>query len=99
MKVYRLPPVDAEFIEAVFYYRGIEPGLGERLVREFEVVIQRIVRFPQGSRLITPNLRQCALKAIPYVVIYALQEDQITVVAFADTHRRLDHWRERLNSL
>ena len=98
MKVYRLPPVDAEFIEAVFYYRGAESGLGERLVREFEAVIQRIVHFPQGSRLIAPNLRQCAPRAFSYVVIYPLQENQITVVAFANTHRRPDYWRERLNS-
>lgn len=99
MKVYRLPPVDDEFIEAVYYYRAIETRLGERLIQEFEVVIQRIVHFPQGSRLIAPNLRQCALKAFPFVVIYALQENQITVVAFANTHRRPDYWRQRLNSL
>ena len=83
MKVSRLPPVDDEVIEALHYYRAIEVRLGLRLVQEFEATIQRIVHFPKGWKSIGPNLRQCTVKVI---------------IAFANTHRRPDYWRDRIKS-
>ncbi len=48
MKVRRIPPVDVEVIEALHYYRAIEPKLAQRLTTEFEACIARIVHFPLG---------------------------------------------------
>lgn len=96
MKVLRLPAVDGEAIEAVQYYAAIDHRLGRRLAEEFEAAVERIVRFPLGWKPIGVNLRQCAVKGFPYVVIYLLREEEITVVAFANTHRRPHYWRGRL---
>ncbi len=98
MNVRRLPGVDEEVIEALYYYRAIEFRLGSRLVEEFEAVIRRIVHFPKGWKPIAPNLRQCGLKGFPYVVIYTEDDEEIVVVAFANTHRRPGYWRDRLES-
>jgi toxin ParE1/3/4 len=99
MKVRRLPPVDEEVIDAVAYYRAIEPNLGLRLVQELESVVQRIQRFPEGARQVAENLRRSPLRSFPYVVIYAVRDDDIVIIAFANTHRRPRYWRERLQDL
>lgn len=44
MNVRRIPPVDIEVVEALHYYRAIEPKLAERLTAEFEACIARIVQ-------------------------------------------------------
>lgn len=98
MKVLRLPAVDAEAMEAVQYYAAIDQQLGLRLAKEFEATVGRIVRFPEGWKPVDINLRQCGVKGFPYVVIYLLSADEITVVAFANTHRRPNYWRSRLTS-
>ncbi|TAG28164.1 MAG: type II toxin-antitoxin system RelE/ParE family toxin [Burkholderiales bacterium] len=99
MKVRRLAPADIEAIEAAQYYKAIDPKLSDRLIKEFEASIQRIVRFPQGWKPIDNDLRQCVIKGFPYVVIYAVRGEEIIVVAFANTHRQPGYWRDRLTNI
>ncbi len=94
--VRRLPAVDHEIIEALHYYRAIDFQLGARLVQEFENAIQRIVHFPEGWKEIGRNLRRCGLKKFPFVIIYRYRDDEITIVAFANTHRHPGYWRDRI---
>ena len=96
MLIRRLPPVDAEALEAVRYYKTIDPKLGIRLVDEFEAALSRINHFPHGWKPITPKLRQCSLKGFPYVVIYTVTNDEIIIVALANTHRKPGYWRARI---
>jgi plasmid stabilization system protein ParE len=96
--VRRLPAVDQEVIEAVDYYRAIDFQLGARLVQEFEDAVQRIVHFPEGWKEIGIGLRRCGLKKFPFVVIYRYRDDEIIIIAFANTHRRPDYWRDRVKS-
>jgi len=99
VKVRRLPPVDDEVIEAVQYYRAIDHKLGERLAADFEAMVLRIVHFPKSGRPLAGDLRQCAFKVFPFVLIYKAFEDDILIIAFANTHRRPGYWRDRLTSL
>lgn len=99
MKVQYLPPVNSEAIEAVRYYKAIDPKLAVRLTQEFEAAVSRIAHFPQGWKPLGENLRQCTLKGFPYVVIYAVRDDDIVIVAFANTHRHPHYWRDRLRGL
>ena len=99
MRVRRLTPVDVEAIEALHYYQAIDPKLSLRLIHEFEAAVQRIVHFPKGWKPIGPNLRQCAVKSFPYVVVYSESETEIVIIAFANTHRRPGYWRDRITSL
>lgn len=96
MLIRRLPPVDAEALEAVRYYKAIDPKLGIRLTEEFEAALGRISHFPHGWKSISAKLRQCGLKGFPYVVIYAVIGDEIIVVALANTHRMPGYWMGRL---
>jgi len=99
VKVRRLPPVDDEVIEAFQYYLAIDRALSERLTAELETLVLRIVHFPQSGRPLPGDLRQCALKVFPFVLVYRVYEDEILIVAFANTHRRPGYWRDRLNTL
>ena len=95
MLIRRLPPVDIEALEAVRYYKAIDPKLGIRLVDEFDAALARINLFPYGWKPISPKLRQCSLKVFPYVVIYAVTGDEIIIVALANTHRKPGYWKDR----
>ena len=99
MKVRYLSPVALEATEALQYYEAIAPQLGGRLIHEFEASVNRIKRFPLGWRPIDADLRQCMVKGFPFVVIYALRNEEIIVVALANTHRRPGYWRDRLKNL
>jgi mRNA-degrading endonuclease RelE of RelBE toxin-antitoxin system len=94
MKVQYLSPVSAEAIEAVKYYKAIDPKLAVRLTQEFEAAVSRIVHFPLDWKPLGENLRKCTLKGFPYVVIYSVRDDDIVIVAFANTHRRPQYWRD-----
>lgn len=96
--VRRLPAVDQELIEAVGYYRAIDFHLGARLVREFEDAVQRNVHFPEGWKEIGTGFRRCGIKKFPFVVIYRHRDYEIIIVAFANTLRRPDYWRDRVKS-
>ena len=99
MRVRRLPPVDDEVIEAVQYDRAIDRQLGDRLVAELEATVLRVVHFPNRGKPLTGDLRQCAFKVFPFVLIYKAIKDEILIIAFANTHRRPGYWRDRLTSL
>ena len=96
--VRRLASVDEEVVEALHYYRAIDFHLGLRLVQEFEEAIQRIVHFPQGWKEVGKDIRRCGLKKFPFVVIYRYRDDEIVIIAFANTHRRPSYWRDRIST-
>ena len=96
MTTRRLALVDEELTEAIVYYSAINPALSNRLIDEFVRAVGLIERFPAGWHPLGKHLRQCKLKSFPYAVIYAVLETEIVVVAFANTHRRPNYWRDRI---
>ena len=76
-----------EIDEALAYYQAIDQDLSSRLVRELEDSLQMILRFPLGWHPLSGGLRQRRVKSFPFVI-----------VAFANTHRRPDYWRDRVKS-
>jgi len=92
----RLPPVDVEALEAVRYYKAIDPKLAHDWLTSLIAGLRRISLFPHGWKPISPKLRQCSLKVFPYVVIYAVAGNEIIIVALANTHRKPGYWKDRL---
>ena len=87
-----------EIDEALAYYQAIDPDLSSRLVRELEDSLQMILRFPLGWHPLEGGLRQRRVKFFPFVIVYQPQDDTIVIIAFANTHRRPDYWRDRVKS-
>ena len=88
-----------EIDEALAYYQAIDQDLSSRLVRELEDSLQMILRFPLGWHPLGGGLRQRRVKSFPFVIVYQPKDDAIVSIAFANTHRRPDYWRNRLPSL
>ena len=87
-----------EIDEALAYYHAIDQDLSSRLVRELEDSLQMILRFPLGWHPLEGGLRQRRVKFFLFVIVYQPREDAIVIIAFANTHRRPDYWRDRVKS-
>ena len=87
-----------ELGEAIAYYNGQAPGLGDAFLLETVAAIDRIRRFPQAWHPLGENTRRCRLRRFPYGVIYHEDKDEILIVAVAHSHRRPDYWRDRVKA-
>ena len=90
-------PAQAELEEAITWYAGQAPGLGDAFLIETLKSIQLIEKFPQAWHPLTPHIRRCRLSRFPYSVVYTLEGDDLLVLAIAHQHRKPGYWRNRLN--
>lgn len=95
MKVRVLEIAQQELDEAVSYYNGQVPGLGDAFLLEVVATIERIRRFPDGWHPLGENTRRCRLRRFPYGLIYQPDKNEIIIVAVAHSHRRPSYWRDR----
>jgi toxin ParE2 len=85
-----------ELDEAISYYNGQLPGLGDAFLLEVVATIERIRRFPDGWHPLGENIRRCRLRRFPYGLIYQPDTNEVIIVAVAHSHRRPSYWRDRL---
>lgn len=62
------PDADEEFIEAVAYYEGSEPGLGLDFACEVHASIQNAIDYPTLWQKIEDDIRRCLVHRFPYGV-------------------------------
>jgi toxin ParE1/3/4 len=93
---YFQPALD-EIDEALAYYKAVDPTLSQRLTRDIEQALAAIAHMPESWKSIDDGLRQKRLKSFPFVINYLLREEVIWIVAFANTHRNPNYWRNRLS--
>jgi toxin ParE1/3/4 len=93
---YFQPALD-EIDEALAYYKAIDPTLSQRLTRDIEQALAATAHMPESWKSIGDGLRQKRLKSFPFVINYLLREEVIWIVAFANTHRNPNYWRNRLS--
>lgn len=86
----------AELAEASHYYEDRVPGLGQALIDDVEKTVREIVVHPNASGRVSKHLRRKVLNRFPYGLIYAVETDQIRIVAIAHHKRRPEYWRYRL---
>jgi toxin ParE1/3/4 len=93
---YFQPAID-EIDEALAYYQAIDQALSQRLVIDIEQALAAIAHMPESWKSIGDGLRQKRLKSFPFVINYLLRGETIWIVAFVNTHRNPNYWRNRLN--
>lgn len=96
MNIRFLEVAELELDEAASYYNQQSPGLGDAFVLEVVSAIDRIRRFPNAWHPMGEETRRCRLRRFPYGLIYALEGDEILVVAVAHGQREPGYWRDRL---
>jgi plasmid stabilization system protein ParE len=98
MNVRLLAPAQHELDEAIAWYAGQAPGLGDAFLIETLKALKLITQFPQAWHPLSPQTRRCRLNRFPYSVIYSQDGDDLLVIAIAHQHRKPGYWRDRLQS-
>ena len=87
---------DAELAEAVAYYDGKAPGLGDRFLAEVKAAAQYIERYPEIAPILDAGVRAKVLDRFPFSLMYIVDEHQLYILAVAHQSRRPAYWADRL---
>lgn len=98
MSVRLLEPAQAELDEAIGWYAGQAPGLGDAFLLEAIKALKLVEQHPDAWHPLSPQIRRCRLNRFPYSVIYALDGTDVVVLAVAHQHRKPLYWRDRISS-
>ena len=90
------PDAKLELFEALIYYEKCSAGLGLEFSEEIYSSIQQILRFPIAWSPTSKNTRRCLAKRFPYGIIYAINEDDIFILAIMHLNRKPNYWHKRL---
>ena len=89
------PEAEAEFLAAIDYYEGCEPGLGYEFAAEVHSTMGSILSFPNAWTILEDGIRRCQIRRFPYGVIYSQDGDVTFVLAVMHLHRDPDYWKDR----
>lgn len=81
-----------ELEDAVRFYELEYSGLGRKFKEEVRKAALRIAAYPEGWSIERGNVRKCLLHKFPYKLLYAVDENQILIIAVAHQHRKPDYW-------
>lgn len=95
MNIRFLAPARAELRDAIKFYEDQRPGLGISFRDEVHAAVERVAKHPKAWRALSPNTRRHRIQKFPYGVIYAIDADEVLIIAIAHSHRDPDYWRER----
>ena len=96
MKAILHPEADAEFQEAIDFYRAESPELGVRFYREVMTTLVRIEAHPRAWPRLRGSVRKCLVDGFPYKLLYTIEPDRLYVVAVMHGKRKPDYWDDRL---
>ncbi|MBS0209157.1 MAG: type II toxin-antitoxin system RelE/ParE family toxin [Planctomycetes bacterium] len=87
--------------EASLWYDNQSVGLGARFLSTFGESLRQISLAPQRAPLLeglpsSRGVRRIRLAPFPYLVVYAVANEQVTVVAVSHASRRPFYWLPRL---
>ena len=81
--------------EASRFYESVANGLGPDFLEDVQRVIDALCEYPELGRPVGRGLRRALLRKFPYSLFYAVDSDEILVVAVAHQRRRPGYWRKR----
>jgi plasmid stabilization system protein ParE len=97
MKYRYHPEARIEFSEALGFYHEIDLELADRLNHEIARAIRTIVANPLIRRLRQNTWRRYNLNRFPYYLPYAIENDQIVILAIAHNSRKPGYWKNRIS--
>ena len=95
MKIDFDPLALLELNDAVEYYNFQLQGLGDRFKEDIKHGLKKISDHPNAWQLQTLRSRRFVLNTFPYKIVYTIKEEQIIVLAIANSHRKPDYWIDR----
>ncbi|HEX9779513.1 MAG TPA: type II toxin-antitoxin system RelE/ParE family toxin [Geopsychrobacteraceae bacterium] len=89
------PEAEDEFNRAIDYYEDIEPGLGYGFALEVYATIKRSIEYPEAWPLLQGEVRRSLVRRFPYGIIYAIDNNELQILAVMNLHRHPDCWKKR----
>jgi len=90
------PEAESEFVHAMEYYEECEPGLGYDFTVEVHSAIERILAHPKAWPLMENSIRRSFTKRFPYGILYAEEDEEISIIAVMHLHRAPGYWMHRI---
>jgi hypothetical protein len=87
-----LPQVKAELCDAVAYYEGELPGLGQRFWDEIDRHITWVAENPEVPQLRDGGYRRVNLSMFPYYLAYIVRSNIIWILSVAHGHSLPGYW-------
>jgi toxin ParE1/3/4 len=95
MKYLFHPEALTEYAEAVQYYVEQRAEVAQTFVNAIEDAIYRIREFPNRYASIDGDVRRCAVRRLPYGVLYTIEPDYILIIAVMHYSRKPGYWKNR----
>lgn len=84
---------EADIAEAALWYERRAVGLGAEFVRSVDACFAIISRQPDIFPVVYRQTRMALLRRFPYLVIYRVFPDFVSVVAVVHGRRHPRHWK------
>jgi hypothetical protein len=81
------PQVEDDLVEASLWYDKKQIGLGDQFLAEYVAAIYRILENPWLFSIAANGLRPCLIKRFAYIIHFAVEDDQIIVIAVMNAAR------------
>jgi plasmid stabilization system protein ParE len=86
----------AEVVEAAAYLERQRRGYGNRFLAAFESAREFVIDHPRSGRAERFGLRVWPVQRFSYSIVYALEGDDVFIIAVAHHRRRPGYWSSRL---
>ena len=90
------PEAESELIQAIAYYEEREPGLGLEFVAEVYTSIEKIMAHPFAWPVLENEIRRILNRRFPFGILYAIDGEDLFIVAVMNLHRDPDYWKHRI---
>lgn len=94
-----LPEALAELNHAYDGYEAAKIGLGMALLNEVERLIGILLKHPEIGAPRSYGTRHLPLHRFPYLLVYRLRDDLITITAVPHQRQKPNYWKNRLKDL
>lgn len=89
------PEAEADLYMARTWYDKQLSGLGNHFLDEISSAFEEIQKWPLLSPIIINEVRLKLLKRFPYLLLYRVDESQLTIIAVYHTSRSPESWQSR----
>jgi hypothetical protein len=86
---------ELELKQAVNYYNGKKPGLGDEFVAELDYIFEKIQKNPGMFPKVIERTQKAVLKRFPFNVYFIVVDTRVFITAIFNTWREPKIWRDR----
>lgn len=91
-----LPQAEAEVTAAFDWYQEQHWGLGYDFLTALSGALERLARLPELHERVALRTRKALLRRFPYMILFAIENDEILVTAVFHSRRNPAKWADRV---